>query len=335
MFTLIVSKDYDLPPDVQALDNVRAIRLPFKSTDKLLRRLFFAALPLAALAIPKFDMIDDLSQPPTLLRSTRRLLTVHDIRRLDISSSRMSYYAYKLSLWFCCTLGYRVITVSEAMAKQLSRHYPASRIEVIQNSVPAAFLKHFSSAESMASDVRAAPYILAVGHFETRKNYARLIQAFASLANDRVDLQLIIVGKDNGIEASIRKLVVQLGLGARVHLRGDISDTDLIDLYRSATALTFPSFYEGFGIPLLEAMAMSCPLILSDIDVFREIADEAALYFDPQDVEAMRLAMERLLASEELRSELADKGRKRLGKFHPGELAAKLGALYSAQRSTG
>jgi glycosyltransferase involved in cell wall biosynthesis len=334
MFTLLVSKDYPIPSDVQSLANVRTVRLPIKSTNRLVRRLVFIVLPLISFVAPKFDVIEDLSQPPTLLRATRRLLTIHDTRRLDISSSRAANYAYRLSLWFCRILGYRVITVSEAMAKQLSRYYPARRIYVVENCVPANFLAYFSLPEAKANTATIdGGYILAVGHLEPRKNYTRLLQAFAQLAEIRNGLKLIIVGKDNGAEDEIRKVIARLGLEECVTLETDIPDSDLITLYASAKALVFPSFYEGFGIPLLEAMTAACPLVISDIEVFHEIAGDAAIYFDPYKVDGIRSAIDGVLATEDLRLELTKKGKNRLSKFRVVELARKLGARYQLDGS--
>ncbi|MDP3190363.1 glycosyltransferase family 1 protein [Rhodoferax sp.] len=335
-FTLLVSKDFALPPTVQVLGNVRAIQLPIKSSNKILRRLFFAVLPLISVVVQRFDVIEDLSQPPTLLRTKNRFLTIHDIRRLEISSSWVSRFAYGLSLGLSRLFGYKIITVSTTMAKRLACHYPSSMISVIENSVPAHFLQHFARVDYVVGTVLPSVtgrYILAVGHIEVRKNYERLIQAFRQLTETHDDLRLIIVGKDNGSAEDVRKLIARLGLKSRVDLLTDISDTNLVTLYSSACALVFPSFYEGFGIPLLEAMATSCPMAISDIDVFREIAGDTALYFDPHDINDMRSAIDKLLASPDLCSTLTTKGKAQLEKFRASELAEKLGALYQETAS--
>lgn len=330
-FTLLVSKDYILPPDIQALEAVRAIRLPIKSTDKLLRRLFFAALPLLSLGISRFDIVEDLSQPPTLLRSRRRILTIHDIRRLDISTSPASRYGYRASLWLCRLLGANVITVSEAMAKRLSAHYPTRLTHVIENSVPVAFL--VDGEHNTDATIHSGPYILAVGHIETRKNYVNLIEAFVQLSDQWEDLGLIIVGKDNGTEQYVRKLIAERGQQDRIKLLAEISNVELVALYKSARLMVFPSLYEGFGIPLLEAMATGCPMSISDIDVFHEIAGEAALYFNPNDTNEICASIATLLASEQLRSELATKGRLQLERYRTATLASKLDALYRSDQS--
>lgn len=330
-FTFIVSKDYILPPDIQALETVRAIRLPIKSTDKLLRRLFFAVLPLLSLGIPRFDIVEDLSQPPTLLRSRRRLLTIHDIRRLDISASPASRYGYRASLWLCSLLGAEVITVSEAMAKRLSAHYPARLTHVVENSVPNAFLVDYENATDATTP--SGPYILAVGHIEKRKNYVNLIEAFLQLSDRWAALGLIIVGKDNGAEQYVRNLIAERGQQDRIKLLAEISDTELVLLYQSARLMVFPSIYEGFGIPLLEAMATDCPMSISDIDVFHEIAGEAALYFNPNDINEICSKIDTLLASKQLRLELAAKGRQQLERYSSTKLASKLDALYRPDHS--
>lgn len=172
-FTLIVSADYSLPEEMRALGNLRILRLPFRSANRLLRRAFFALLPLAAPVVRRFDLIEDLSQPPSLLRARRRLLTVHDIRRLEISTGVASRVAYRLSLWLSERLGYDVVTVSQGMARQLAGYYPVDRIYVIENSMPALFLDRSAGRDRAARRHDAEePFVLAVGHFEARKNYS-------------------------------------------------------------------------------------------------------------------------------------------------------------------
>lgn len=330
-FTILVSKDYILPADIQALETVRAIRLPIRSTDRLLRRLFFAALPLLSWLVPRFDIVEDLSQPPTLLRSRRRMLTIHDIRRLEISSNPASRYGYRMSLCMCRLMGANVITVSEAMAKRLSTHYPTRLVHVIENSVSSAFL--VDGEHDTDTTTQSVPYILAVGHIETRKNYANLIEAFVQLSDRWEDLCLVIVGKDSGNEEHVRNLIAERGKQDRIKLLADISNAELIALYKSALLMVFPSLYEGFGIPLLEAMATNCPMSISDIDVFHEIAGEAALYFNPNDTKDICASIESLLASDQLRSELIVKGKVQLKRYTTTTLARKLIALYRSDHS--
>jgi glycosyltransferase involved in cell wall biosynthesis len=325
-FTLLVSKDYVLPPEIHALETVRIFRLPFNSTNKHLRRLFFLMLPLLSLGLPSFDIVDDLSQPPTLLRSRRRMLTIHDIRRLDISSNPASRYGYRVSLWLCRLLDANVVTVSEAMAKRLSAHYPERLTHVVENSVPKAFLMDYEIATD--TTIASSSYILAVGHIEKRKNYVNLIEAFSQLSDRWPALCLIIVGKDNGSEKFVRNLIAERGLQDRVKLFAEISDPELVLLYQPARLMVFPSIYEGFGIPLLEAMATDCPMSISDIDVFHEIAEEAALYFNPNDINDICAKIDTLLASEQMRLELVAKGRQRLERYSSTQLASKLVALY-------
>jgi glycosyltransferase involved in cell wall biosynthesis len=326
-FVLLISNDYFPPPDICENEAVSTIRLPISSKDKLLRRLIFALIPLISLAVPKFDVIEDLSQPPTLLRSKKRLITIHDIRRLEVSSSIIPRCAYLLSLWVCRWLGTHVITVSREMKKRISLHYPVGLIQVIENSLPVAFAHDGDQSSNFA--LQFDDYILAVGHLEARKNYINLIDAFLNLSRRWSKMGLVIVGKDNGEEQAIRRLVEKLNLLGRVKILASISDRELVELYRSAQLLVFPSLYEGFGIPLLEAMATDCPLAVSDIDVFHEIAGDAALYFNPNDTSDICSTIDTLIESTELGEYLIRKGREELEKFQPSQIAKKISELYT------
>lgn len=331
-FTLIVSKDYTIPHVISTLDNIRVMRLPINSDNRIMRRVFFTFLPLLSFATQKFDVIDDLSQPPTLLRTRKRFVTIHDIRRLDFNSGAISRYAYALSLIVCRIFGCTVVTVSKTMAEKLSRYYSAEQIRVIENSVPTSIVKYFEKATLVCDSEMHEPesYILSVGHFEERKNYKRLIQAFKALAGKTEKLHLLIVGQDNGSQESVHTLIREIGLESRVKLLTNVPDAKLFSLYKSAQAFVFPSLYEGFGIPLLEAMAASCPMAVSETEIFREIAGDAALYFDPFDIDAIHTTTADLLESGSLRKDLAAKGKDRLKEYDADRLAGRLAALYTS-----
>jgi glycosyltransferase involved in cell wall biosynthesis len=161
------------------------------------------------------------------------------------------------------------------------------------------------------------PYLLHVGRAEPRKNLVKLVEAYDHLTSRRKDLdvQLVLSGPLGwGYEPLLQSLK-KPSLQRRVILTGRVPDHELAVLYRSAACFVMPSLYEGFGLPALEAMASGTPLVSSNRSSLPEVAGEAALYFDPESVEEMSAAMERLLTDRELRARLVATGLKRACQF--------------------
>ena len=179
-------------------------------------------------------------------------------------------------------------------------------------------------------------YILSVGSLEPGKNRARLIEAYARLCSEGVECPLVIVGQPAWRYEGDHELVRQLGLDGLVRFLGYVPDDDLPVLYSAATFLAFPSLYEGFGLPVLEAMACGTPVVTSDISAPAEVAGNAALLVDPYDVSALAQAMGRLLSDASLRAELSMRGLERARQFSWQRTARETLSLYqivAAQRS--
>jgi glycosyltransferase involved in cell wall biosynthesis len=154
---------------------------------------------------------------------------------------------------------------------------------------------------------RGKPYILSVSTIQPRKNYARLIEAFARIANSQFlirDLQLVIAGGRGWMYEEIFQTVERLNLRERVIFPEFFADDDLPALYAGATLFVYPSLYEGFGLPVAEAMACGVPVVCSNASSLPEVAGDAALYFDPRDVDAMADALHRALTDDALRADL-------------------------------
>jgi len=153
------------------------------------------------------------------------------------------------------------------------------------------------------------PYILGLGTLQPRKNYPRLIQAFAQLREERgIPHQLVIGGGWGWLGEDIDDTITKLGLEEQVQLAGFIDDADLPALYSGAALFSFPSLYEGFGIPVLEAMACGTPVVTSNISSLPEAAGDAALMVDPLDVSDIAQAMWRALDDSDLRLDLIGRG---------------------------
>jgi glycosyltransferase involved in cell wall biosynthesis len=165
----------------------------------------------------------------------------------------------------------------------------------------------------------AEPIVLCVAAKRAHKNLHGLIRALALLRDDSQDLtgtpQLVLPGSPNAYEEELRGLAQQLGVEHDVRFPGWISDADLEDLYRAASCFVLPTFREGFGLPVLEAMGRGVPVACSDIPSLTEVVGDAAVLFDPRDPASIAGAISRIMGDQELARELVERGRKRCGMF--------------------
>jgi len=160
-------------------------------------------------------------------------------------------------------------------------------------------------------------YLLYVGTLQPRKNLARVIEAFAGIAGrpELADVQLVLAGKRGWLYDALFGHVARWRLADRVIFTGYVPDADLPALLSAAQAFVYPSLYEGFGIPMLEAGACGVPVITSNTSSLPEVAGDAALLVDPHDVDAIAQAMYRLLTDDALQAELARRGRENVKRF--------------------
>lgn len=156
------------------------------------------------------------------------------------------------------------------------------------------------------------PYALYVGTLQPRKNLRRLIEAFAQVPEPYT---MVLAGKKGWLYANILRRAESLGIGHRVLFPGYVQDEDLPALLSGASLFAFPSLYEGFGMPVLEAMACGVPVVCSDTSSLPEVAGDAALTVSPTDTEALAAAMNRVLTDEELRRALIARGLERARLF--------------------
>ncbi len=171
-------------------------------------------------------------------------------------------------------------------------------------------------------------YILYVGNRDCYKNYGFFIKAISSLLYQDEDLYLICVGGSNFTDSE-NNLLNKLHLRNKIQ-RITVDDEDLAYLYKKAIAFVFPSLFEGFGIPILEAFSCGCPVILSNIDVFLEVGGEAAVYFDPNDEVSIRESVAKVIYSKDIRCELINMGLQRVKRFSWMETACQTLDVYKS-----
>jgi alpha-1,3-rhamnosyl/mannosyltransferase len=162
------------------------------------------------------------------------------------------------------------------------------------------------------------------------KNHRTLLEAFAAVATARADAVLVLTGAPGPAEAGVADAIQELGLAGRVRRRGRVPAAELDALYRGAAALVYPSTYEGFGLPLAEAMAAGCPVIASDRAALPEVAGDAAILLDPFDVDGWADAMLRLVDDDGLRTRLIAAGRERVRSLTPAAAARQQVEAYRA-----
>lgn len=160
------------------------------------------------------------------------------------------------------------------------------------------------------------------------KRHADLVHALQRLRHRFEDLSVVFTGRAGPETPSLKFLAAQLGLADRVHHLGRVEAAELDGLYRAAVAMVFPSSYEGFGNPVLEAMARDCPVITTDAGALPQVAGSAALVVPVGDVEALAVAVARVLDEPALRSELIDAGREQAGRFSAAAASVKLLECY-------
>ena len=252
------------------------------------------------------------------------VVTVHDVSFLE----RPEYFAPSRAMQLRITVARsvkraaRVLTVSEFARESIVRAYnlPPEKIVVTPDAASPSFRAVNRSAAMHKVRERfhlTNPFVLSVGDLQPRKNHIGLIRAFAKLMNDQPQLphDLVLAGKDTWFGGRVREAARESGLESRIHFTGFVCDDDLLQLYNACECFAFPSFYEGFGIPVLEAMTCGRAVICSNSSAIPEVADGAALLFDPSDSEQIVRALADVLMGHELRARMERLGLKRASYF--------------------
>lgn len=218
----------------------------------------------------------------------------------------------------------RIIAISESTKRDV-----VELLDVNPAKIDVIYLG--SSLQAVPNDLKIEtapePYLLFVGRRERYKNFEGLLRAVHPLLK-HYKLKLVCAGGDP-FTAEERALIHSLGANAWLEQR-QIDDNTLQTLYQQAVAFVFPSLYEGFGIPVLEAFACNCPCIVSNLSSLPEVAGGAALYIDPAKPDSIRQAIEQLLGDEQLRQTLIDRGREQLTRFSWQRTVTETLALYQS-----
>ncbi len=313
---------------------------PTRLTPSWLARIWHRArapLPVEAFVGP-VDLFHatDFVLPPTLPR-TRALLTVHDLSFVRVpEAASPSLKAYLDTVVpRSVKRADHVLADSQATKDDLITLYntPPEKVTVLLSGVDPRFRR--VEDDHALAQVRARyglgdhRFIFSIGTVQPRKNYVRLIHALARLRADGFDGSLVIAGGKGWLDDPIHAAIEETGLQAQVRLIGFAADGDLPALYSAAACLAFPSLYEGFGLPILEAMACGLPVVTSNVSSLPEIAGAAALSVDPYDLDALTAALDNALHNIDLRDTLIERGLERVRLFSWDAAAEQLRRVYA------
>jgi glycosyltransferase involved in cell wall biosynthesis len=229
----------------------------------------------------------------------------------------------------------KVITISETSKEAILERFddiPDSRIVVAPNGLDPYFLEPADAARDAARvhDLlgNGAPYVLCVGQASPRKNHYRAIEAFLEAFADDAPMRMVLVRRLKRPDARMKALLRRPEVKRRVTTLDYVDQPSLRALYRRARIFFFPSYVEGFGLPLLEAMASGCPVVTADRSALREVAGDAALLCSPFNVSEMAAALRRLDHEDALRQNLIERGKARLEQYTYARCAAVTFEVY-------
>jgi glycosyltransferase involved in cell wall biosynthesis len=265
------------------------------------------------------------------------VVTIHDCIHLMFPQylpNRLAYAYARAQMWSAARRSDCILTVSEASKRDILHLFnvPPEKIVVVYNAIDSHFA--VTPSEEAVSRVRERyqldhKFVLYVGNIKPHKNLVRLIEAFHQLRQGELaDLKLLIIGDQISKLPSLRRAVHRHKLHKQVRFLGYVGDDQLAILYRLASVFVFPSLYEGFGLPPLEAMASGTPVVASNVSSLPEVVGDAAVLVNPYDVDAIVDGLRRVLTDPALAANMSRKGIERAREFSWERSVAKTWAVY-------
>ncbi|MDP3900116.1 MAG: glycosyltransferase family 1 protein [bacterium] len=260
-----------------------------------------------------------------VLHPKNTVITIHDVafKKFPNSYSSRQLAYLKWSTQFAAKSAQRVITISEFSRQEIMKYYnlPAEKITVTHLSCDQDMYRVISDRAEINKTLEAynidRPYLLFVGRLEKKKNIVNLIKAFSILKKEyQISQKLILIGNKGYGWPEAKKIIEENSLQKDIIMPGYVQQASLPFLYNAADVFVFPSNYEGFGIPILEAFACGTPVVASDSASMPEVAGEAASMVNPEKVEEIALAINKVLTSDSFRKELSEKGLAQAQKFN-------------------
>ena len=287
----------------------------------------------------KRDRPDLLYSPgfaPPIRGNVPSVVTVHDLIGLAFQKNQPSAARFYWSVWLPAAVkrARRIVASSESTRRDIERflRIPRERVDVVPLGVDGAYRKLEDRSlipETLKRLGIRQPFFISVSTLEPRKNHLRLLQAYEVLKQKRKnDFSLVIVGKPGGAEKQLDAFVKEKGLEPFVKLLGYARQEDVIHLCNAAWGYVMISLYEGFGLPVLEAMSCGLSGVCSDRSSLPEVAGNTALMADPESVEQIAQAMERYASGRGLRSSLCEAAYERSKRFSTALCASRMIEIF-------
>jgi len=296
------------------------VEIPVNARSRTRRVLAEQTLLPSALDRARVDLLHNLFTTAPTIPRVPQVTTILDViyKRYPETHAGLLSRGLALLAWLAARRSRRIVTLSEDVKRDIVRFLgvAAGRVDVtpLGPGLPDSG-KPLPPVELRRQfDLGAGPLVLTVSAKRPHKNLERLFEAFA-LLNEAEEAVLVVPGYSTVFEDELGARAEDLDLGSRIRFTGWVDDATLDGLYHAADCFVFPSLAEGFGLPVLEAMVRGTAVACSRIGPLEEVASEAAIYFEPTDIEEMAGAIESLLADDDLRKRLGEAGRKRAKQF--------------------
>jgi glycosyltransferase involved in cell wall biosynthesis len=294
------------------------------------------SIPLAAKR-ERLDLFHATHYVLPALTPSKTVVTIHDCIHLmfpEYQRHRLGYAYARASLYTAAHKSDRIFTVSEQSKRDILKFFkvPPDKIVVTPNAIDDRFRELPSEEHVMQTRERyqlSHSYLLYVGNIKPHKNLERLIEAFHLVRTQgRGELELIIIGDEISKLQALRRAVHKYDIHRYVRFLGYVPDKTLAVLYRLASVFVFPSLYEGFGLPPLEAMASGTPVVTSNVSSLPEVVGDAAILVDPYSAEAIADGILTVLRSTHLREELRQRGLKRAQEYSWARSVHRVREIY-------
>jgi glycosyltransferase involved in cell wall biosynthesis len=275
--------------------------------------------------------------PLILPTAGKKIITVHDLFFMDFpeqAGDEAGRVFFRLA-----AASFRdadgLVTPSNVTAVEIASRFAVDekKVKVIPHGLDSRFLEDVPASELKATRKRCnlpPSFLLFVGAQVPRKNLVRFVEALKILHLRGLKIAFVLVGPPGEDSAGIRAKAASLGIGHWVMMTGYVEETDIRNIYRLATAFVFPSLCEGFGMPLLEAMASGLPVAVSGVSAMPEVCRDAAVYFRPDSAESMAEKVASVIEDEDLRNRLIARGKERVRDYSWEKAAAETLAFYKA-----
>jgi glycosyltransferase involved in cell wall biosynthesis len=330
--------DFSAPTAIQNQPHLRFFPLPVKVTNLFMHhpRLF---LPWFESAFKFGDIFHGTNYTVFPLRHSRKVMTVYDltfIRYPHYSNTIVQAYADRVRN--CLRWTDLVLTISESSKRDIVEYlgFPADRVIVTplasRYSTADAGRQAIAPVHTIQSNTQydlSRPYILFVSTIEPRKNILGLIEAFDQLKQQqKIPHDLVLIGQKGWLYEPIFERIGRSVYRDSIHHLSYLSDQQVADFYRYADVFVYPSHYEGFGLPILEAMTLGCPVVCSNNSSLPEVAGDAAILVDADNVEQIADAIGKIVGDRALRDQLIDRGWEQAQKFTWRDTAVRTLAAY-------